>query len=150
MNNKYLLDTSALWNIRNKINPAAIIEEGIKLYITQLTPFEYGNILWKSYIRGITTQTEIKNEITLLEKLIETKILEIITIKNYKQISTTSIKLKITFYDASYVTTAKTNNIPLVTDDKGLLENSKAISIKAITSKDLKKTHPEIFYKTNS
>ena len=123
MSTKYLIDTSALWNIRNKIDPEVILEEGIKLYITHLTPFEYGNILWKSYQRGKITKKDVENEVDLLEKLIDTQVLKIIAIKNYKQIADTSIKLNITFYDASYVATAKQHKLPLVTDDNGLLEN---------------------------
>jgi len=51
MKHKYLLDASAFINIVSLIIIEKLKDAPFELWITQLTPFEIGNSLWKLYIR---------------------------------------------------------------------------------------------------
>jgi len=94
-------------------------------YVQYLTIYEVINALWKEVILTKTIQAE--EAIKLCETL--NKILN--TMKTLsplpyeKEILHTSIKLKITAYDASYIVLAKKNNLTLVTEDELLRRKAK-------------------------
>ena len=74
------------------------------------------------------------------------KILEIIKLENiesaeeFKEVMKLAAELKLTFYDASYLQVAKRMGIPLVTEDKELLEKAKNVSVKALNVEKFLKT----------
>ena len=94
-------------------------------YVQYLTIYEVINALWKEVILTKTIQAE--EAIKLCETL--NKILN--TMKTLsplpyeEEILHTSIKLKITAYDASYIVLAKKNNLTLVTEDEILRRKAK-------------------------
>ena len=148
MKRRYLLDTSALWNIHAIVDISFMESregDNISFYITQLTPFEYGNILWKKYVKKLITKREMEVEISLLMKMIETGILNMLWIEEYAEIAKIASELTITYYDASYVYAAEKHGLILVTDDRGLVESSKLRKINSFTSIELMRNHPEIF-----
>ncbi len=147
MRNKFLLDTSALINIRDELSVERVIDGHVDLYITDLTPFEFGNVLWKAFIRGRITEKIAVTEIKFLEKLIDVGALKVLPLDSPKDAMEASLKLKITFYDASYLVIAKKKSLVLVSDDNGLLEASKTIRIEAINSGAFKEKCKEVFQK---
>ena len=147
MRNKFLLDTSALINIRDELSVERVIDGHVDLYITNLTPFEFGNVLWKAFIRGRLTEKMAATEIKFMEKLIDVGALKVLPLDSLVDAMETSLKLKITFYDASYLVIAKKNRLILVSDDNGLLEASKIMGVGAISSEAFKEKCKEVFQK---
>ena len=148
MENRYLLDTSALINIKDKINIDEFAkQEKVQLFITQLTPFEFGNVIWKFYNRGIISRDEAVIELDYFEKLLDLKILNIINFEKRLEALKVAIELKISYYDAAYIATAKHNNLILITDDNGIITDSKSIKVKAINSTNFINMHKDLFNK---
>lgn len=89
-------------------------------YVQYLTIYEMINALWKEVV--LTKIIQAEEAIKLCETL--NKILDTMKILNplpyVKEILYTSIKLKITAYDASYIVLAKKNNLTLITEDEVL------------------------------
>ncbi len=115
---KYLFDSSAIFRAikENKIEALA------GNYTLELARYELGNIIWKdSALQAKISNQEAK---TLIKSARHTLgIMEIIdAIGNEDEILETAMGLKITFYDASYVTVAKAKGLSLVTEDARLIK----------------------------
>ena len=146
INHKYLLDASALVNILSSISAESLrTSRNIELYITQLTPFEVGNALWKLYIRGELRSDEPKIIVELMQELIKYGSLGVIHIEDLTGIMDITLGRKVTFYDASYIFVAKKFQYILVTDDNGLRANAEIEKVKTMNSDKLRTSHPEIF-----
>ena len=144
---KYLLDASAFANILPEISAGKVKDSmNVKLYITQLTVFEVGNAFWKLHARGELEDKEAVVLIELMQELIEYKTVSVIQIDEYNKIMKLALKRKITYYDASYLHTAKKSGFILVTDDNGMKANAEVENINVIDSAKLRKYHPEIFH----
>jgi len=114
-----LFDSSAILNtIRNMGgNAISILKSN---YILTLTIYEIGNAIWK--------EAKLQKRIGLNEALILisniSRILSkmrIIVIDNPAKVLRVAYLMRITYYDASYITTTAENNLILVTDDRKLL-----------------------------
>jgi predicted nucleic acid-binding protein len=115
---KFLFDSSAIFR--------AIKENKIELlagnYTLELARYELGNIIWKDCVLHAKVSEQ---EAKMLAKAIK----HTLTIMNVMEITDseeeildTAIKLKITFYDASYVYFAKTKELKLITEDLRLIK----------------------------
>ncbi|MDI6691640.1 MAG: type II toxin-antitoxin system VapC family toxin, partial [Candidatus Bathyarchaeota archaeon] len=115
---KYIFDSSAIFK--------AIKENKIEILVgnctLELARYEMGNILWKNYtLQAKVTDQELKSLAKLIKQTLN--IMEIIQINcNEEEILDAATKLKITFYDASYVHYAKTKELTLITEDAELLK----------------------------
>lgn len=115
---KYLLDSSAIFR--------AIKENNIELlagnYTLELARYELGNILWKDC--ALQAKLSEKEAKTLAKTIKHTlNIMDIIeTAGEEEEILETAIKLKITFYDASYAYLAKAKELRLITEDSRLIK----------------------------
>lgn len=115
---KYIFDSSTIFK--------AIKENKIEILVgnctLELARYEMGNILWKNYtLQAKVTDQELKSLAKLIKQTLN--IMEIIQINcNEEEILDAATKLKITFYDASYVHYAKTKELTLVTQDAELLK----------------------------
>jgi predicted nucleic acid-binding protein len=91
-------------------------------YTLGLARYELGNIIWKEH----ALQAKISEQETkLLAKTIKRTltIMDVIEIAgSEEEILETAIKLKITFYDASYVYVAKAKELKLITEDSRLIK----------------------------
>ena len=114
-----LFDSSAILNtVRNMGgNAISILKSN---YILTLTIYEIGNAIWK--------EAKLQKRIGLNEALILisniSRILSkmrIIVIDNPAKVLRVAYLMRITYYDASYITTTAENNLILVTDDRKLL-----------------------------
>ena len=115
---RYVFDSSAIFRAI-KENKIEVLVGGCTL---ELARYEMGNILWKNYtLQAKVTEQELRS----LAKLIK-QILNIMEIKqincNEEEILDIATKMKITFYDASYVHYAKTRELTLITEDGELLK----------------------------
>ena len=147
---KYLLDASAFANILPMISAEKVRDSTeVKLFITQLTPFEVGNAFWKLYIRGELEVDEVITLIELMQELIEYGAINIIQVNEFSKIMELVLRRKITYYDASYLYAAKKLGLTLVTDDNGLKTNAKVENIEVIDTSKLRKQHQKYFIMTS-
>ncbi len=125
----YILDSSAIFrSMKDKATDA--IAEGCTL---ELARYELGNIVWKQHtlfkaidreesLKLIRVIADILNTLKILHaKGVEDKILELA-----EEHSTT-------FYDASYLFHARELELPLISEDKKLIEKARKMGIKAST-----------------
>ena len=61
------------------------------------------------------------------------KVYSITKPEEYREIMSTAVTLKITFYDSAFLTISKINNFKLVTQDRELLEKAPNTGIKVIS-----------------
>jgi len=115
---RYVFDSSAIFRAikENKID---VLVGGCTL---ELARYEMGNILWKNYtLQAKVTERELRSLAKLIKKILN--IMEIVQINcSEEEILDIAAKMKITFYDASYVHYAKTKELTLITEDGELLK----------------------------
>jgi predicted nucleic acid-binding protein len=106
-------------------------------YTLDLARYELGNIVWKNKVIHKSINEEEGDRIfALIVKTINS--MSILKIVGYeKEILTLATILRISFYDASYLYFAKMLDIPLVTDDKGLISRAKQQKVGLIDVNDL-------------
>ncbi len=115
---KYLFDSSAIFRAikENKIEALAGNNT------LELARYELGNILWKDC--GLQAKISTQESKMLMKAVKRT--LGILTILEVagdeEEILETAVALRITFYDASYVYSAKVKGLELVTEDSRLIK----------------------------
>lgn len=114
-----LFDSSAILNtIRNMGgNAISILKSN---YILTLTIYEIGNAIWKE--AKLQKRIELNEALILLNNI--SRILSkmrMIVIDNPAKVLRVAYLMRITYYDASYITAIAENNLILVTDDRKLL-----------------------------
>ena len=115
---KSLFDSSAIFR--------AIKENKIDLlngnYTLELARYELGNIVWKEYsLLAKVSEQEAKVMVKTVERTLS--IMDVIEVAgNGEEILDTSIKHRITFYDASYAYFAQAKGLKLVTEDSRLIK----------------------------
>ena len=115
---KYLFDSSAIFR--------AIKENKIEVlagnHTLELAKYELGNIIWKDlFLQATLSEQEAKMMIKAIKHtLIIMDVIEIAGIE--EEILETAMRLKITFYDASYVYLAKAKGLKLITEDARLIK----------------------------
>ena len=115
---KYLFDSSAIFRAikENKI------EFLIGNYTLELARYELGNIIWKDCaLQAKVSEQESKMMAKAIKHTLS--IMDIIGIaSSEEEILDTAIKLRITFYDASYAYFAKAKELKLITEDLRLIK----------------------------
>lgn len=117
---KYVFDSSAIFK--------SIMENMVEALVgnatLDLTRYELGNILWKNYaLKAKTTDKELKSLAELVKQTLN--ILDITEITGDEEnVLEVAVKLKMTFYDASYAYIAKISEAMLVTEDAELLRKA--------------------------
>jgi len=115
---KFLFDSSAIFRAfkENKIEFLA------GNYTLELAKYELGNIIWKDCVLHAKVSEQ---EAKMMEKTINhtLNLMDLIEIAgSEEEILDTAIKLKITFYDASYAYFAKAKDLRLITEDSRLIK----------------------------
>ncbi|MGQ4891658.1 MAG: type II toxin-antitoxin system VapC family toxin [Candidatus Njordarchaeia archaeon] len=143
---RYLLDASAFFNILPFI-PSKKMEDNpdLELFITNLTPFEINNVIWKLYVRNSIGESEAKELSKLVGELIDSDAVKTLQIYEYEEILNMAIRKKMNYYDASYLYVAIREKLVLVTDDNGMKKHAETEGIKVINSDSLKSIHPNLF-----
>lgn len=131
---RYVFDSSAIFR--------AIKENKIEVLVgnctLELARYEMGNILWKNYtLQAKATEQELKSLAKLIKQTLN--IMEIVQVNcSEEEILDIATKMKITFYDASYVYYAKTKELTLITEDgellKRIIPHIKALKLNEITN----------------
>jgi len=118
---KYLLDASALMLLIKKADTETSVECLQDSLILDLTFYEVGNAIWKeSALMKFLTQKEAER----LGTIAQTILANIKRITNgaeaFQKILEIAQTEKLSYYDSSYVYSAKEAGLPLVTEDKEL------------------------------
>ena len=118
---KYLLDASALMLLIKKADTETSVECLQDSLILDLTFYEVGNAIWKeSTLMKFLTQKEAER----LGTIAQTILANIKRITNgaeaFQKILEIAQTEKLSYYDSSYVYSAKEAGLPLVTEDKEL------------------------------
>ena len=134
---KFLFDASSMFQVIK----SCMEEDALRLLsencILDLTKYEVGNALWKERTLHQTLGgDEFKELLDLLRTIIlRTKILSV-GAHQFPDVAEVAEKERITFYDASYVITAKVQNLTLVTEDVHLAKTASKRT-KTASAKDI-------------
>jgi len=129
---KALFDSSAIFR--------AVKENKIEFlagnYTLELARYELGNIIWKNCVlHAKVSEQEAKMMAKTINHILD--LMDLIEIAGSEdEILDTAIKLKITFYDASYAYFAKAKDLRLITEDAQLIK--KLTSTNATTLDSIK------------
>jgi len=129
----YLLDSSAIAILLKRLGRSAPkYIEGV--HTLDLARYELGNIVWKECaLRASISPKEAVSKARYIAKLLKTmKVNSIRSDEDFKAVMELALKLKLTFYDASYLYVAKKEGHTLVTEDTELREKSKDVGIEAV------------------
>ncbi len=113
-----ILDSSAIF----KAVKSDAVEAVAGNYTLELARYELGNTLWKEYElhKRINTE-ELKRLISLIKRVLG--LIELIGLEcREEKILGVAERLKVTFYDASYIFCAQERGIPLITEDENLIK----------------------------
>jgi len=137
---KYLLDASALLPLVTRRGKQLIVEASReKLVTTDLAIYEACNGLWKlaTLLKTISLEDAVAVATTLKDLAIRSLIQPINFAKlDFSHTLKRAYKERLTFYDASYITTAESTDAILVTDDMKL-QKAASKFVKTITYTDL-------------
>jgi len=116
----YLLDSSAIFKAIRTNRVDALLGN----YTIELARYELGNAIWKeSTLRRRVTEEESERLIRLVKQAL--RVMEILrTDCQEEEILKMAEKLKLTFYDASYLFHAKTRNLTLITEDETMIKKA--------------------------
>lgn len=135
--NEAVVDSSILVQavIREEYSEAAIsiVNQLKAIYAPQLLLYEVGSALTMLARKGLITEKEALEKFEAIH-LIPTLNIQEPTLKEAVNLA---VKLKLSFYDATYLTLAIETGLPLITADKELREKGASVS-RVIHASDLK------------
>ena len=116
-----IFDASSIWLAVSKEKFEILKDK----FSAELVKYEIGNVLWKKVVlEKIYSLEEVLFLADFLQKILNKMNL---LIPEIKEVLEMAVKLKINFYDASYLALAKKLKMPLITEDRLLKEKSKRI-----------------------
>lgn len=116
-----ILDSSAIF----KAVRSDAVEAVAGNYTLELARYELGNTLWKEYeLHKRINIEELKRLISLIKRVLG--LIELIGLEcREEKILGVAERLKVTFYDASYIFCAQEKGIPLMTEDENLIKKAR-------------------------
>lgn len=118
MSGSRLFDASSLVDILlGDVDIGVMFDE----VVLDLTMYEAANALWKiGFAHDQLTDAELNDAVSILSRLEQEVILENATEREFVNTMQVARKNGLTFYDASYLATAKREGLTLVTEDGAL------------------------------
>ncbi|MEM2902296.1 MAG: type II toxin-antitoxin system VapC family toxin [Candidatus Bathyarchaeia archaeon] len=138
----YILDSSAIPIVLKRLKEKSVEALEGKT-ILDLTRYELGNAIWKEHkIKKLVAVQEAVNKAEGMAKILEILTVEKLeSVEEFKSAMELAVKLKLTFYDASYLYKAKSMGLPLITEDRELHEKASDADVKTITVNELLKIY---------
>jgi len=133
-----LLDSSAIAIMLKRRRDKAV--EIVRSKTTlNLAYYELGNIIWRECVlRGQTTPEEAASRAEEVAKIMELMKIETVeSSKDLREVMELSTKLRITFYDGSYLYIARKKGLTLITEDAELKEKAEKIKVKTTSVNQL-------------
>jgi predicted nucleic acid-binding protein len=121
-----LLDASSLILLIKKADVHAAVKRLQEAVVLDLTYYEIGNIIWKeSRITKFLTTKEAEN----LGRMVQEILAKVNQINNKSEAFLKTLEIahkeNLSFYDSSYIYSAKEQDLTLITEDKRLKEKAK-------------------------
>jgi len=134
----YILDSSAIALTLKRLREKAVEVLDGKITL-DLSRYELGNMIWKECaLRGLISREEAIYRAVDLAEILEFMNMERIGFdEDFKGAMELATRLKLTFYDASYLQIAKRRGLILVTEDKELGEKAEGAGVGTIRVDDL-------------
>ena len=133
-----IFDSSAIILILQKFKREAIsiLEDKFTL---DLALYELGNVIWKEYVlQNVFSPEDAIANIKKLAKIMSImKIEKLNTEEDVAEAMKLATKLKLTFYDSSYLYVAKKLNLTLITEDMELKNKAEKAGIEAKTTEEI-------------
>jgi predicted nucleic acid-binding protein len=138
----YLLDSGAIAIALKRLRESFTEFIGGKATL-DLARYELGNIIWKECaLQGLISPDKASSRAEDLAGMLEImKIEKIESGEDSRGAMELAIRLRLTFYDASYLQIAKSRGLTLVTEDEELGERAKRANIKTMRLNELQ-TNP--------
>jgi len=116
----YVLDSSAIF----KAIRTGAVEALAGNYTLELARYELGNILWKEHnLHKRINIEELKQLILLIKRALN--LMEFMGLEcREEKVLSVAERLKVTFYDASYIVCAQEKGMPLTTEDENLISKA--------------------------
>ncbi|MEB3787474.1 MAG: type II toxin-antitoxin system VapC family toxin [Desulfurococcales archaeon] len=124
----YLLDASAVYPLVLRLRES-ILDYASTLAVLDLTVYEVGNVLWKEHRRG-----RVRDPLAAA-RLFQELFSSIKTLRpgaSIRGILELAVQEGLTFYDAAYLYTARTQGLRLVTEDRQLGRYPESTSIEQL------------------
>ena len=112
----YIFDSSAIYSLISR-KEYGYFADGFTIYLAK---YEYGNILWKEFYLHKRLGAAQKKEMAEIAEKVFANIEVVGTTGYLEEVINLGVKLRIPFYDASYVFFAMKRNVVLVTVDEKL------------------------------
>jgi len=134
---RYLVDASSVFLIIRSLEEEKALRLLSENCILDLTKYEVGNALWKEHrLHHTLKEKEVQEFLDLFsEVLSRTKILTVDP-GDLSEVARFAIDEKTSFYDASYMMTARNRNLTLVTEDTQLRKVASK-HVRAISSAEI-------------
>jgi len=118
---KTLLDASAALEVIKSLKDEEALRVFDDNYLLDLTKYEMGNGIWKEYaLQHAIREEEFHEFLALLRTVVDRAEQLVPDSETLLEIGQIAAKERITFYDASYVATAKIRRLALATEDSKL------------------------------
>lgn len=126
---RFIFDSSSIFRAI-QTNRVRVLVEGHTL---DLARYELGNILWKEHVLyKRLTRGELEDLMNIVKDVL--RLMHILRTDCHEEdILRLSVRVGITFYDASYCYFADRDRMVLVTEDRELIRNATEANIKAVT-----------------
>jgi predicted nucleic acid-binding protein len=137
----YIFDSGAIAILLKRLKDKSIEVLGGET-ILDLTRYELGNALWKECaLKKLINPEEAADRAGDMAKMLEIlNVEEIASIKDFRQVMELAVKLRLTFYDASYLYMAKSKGLTFVTEDRELYRKAGEAMLNAVIVSDFLKT----------
>ena len=137
---KLLFDASSLLEMIKSFDDEKTLRALRENCILDLTKYEVGNALWREHVLSQSIEKDEFQEFLDLLRIVVIRVKGLAAKpENLTDIALTAAEERITFYDASYITIAKTQDLTLITEDQQLAKvaskHAKTAGIKDIASR---------------
>ena len=126
---KFIFDSSSIFRAIQTNRVRVLVER----HTLDLARYELGNILWKEHaLYRRLTRGELEDLMNIVKDVLG--LMHILRTDCHEEdILRLSVRMGVTFYDASYCYFADRDRMVLVTEDRELIRNATEANIKAVT-----------------
>ena len=126
---RFIFDSSSIFRAIQTNRIRVLMER----HTLDLARYELGNILWKEHVLyKRLTRGELEDLMNIVKDVL--RLMHILRTDCHEEdILRLSVRMGVTFYDASYCYFADRDQMVLVTEDRELIRNATEANIKAVT-----------------
>jgi len=133
---KYLFDASSITEMLTEQMGDAVNTLAGESTL-DLAIYEFGNVVWRESRSKKRTEEETATIVGYIEQVLGVMDVQRIQFGDMQEIERNAVKLALSFYDASYLTTAKTRERTLVTEDEQLHRAAKETGVPCLSVNEI-------------